>query len=112
MDGHDTNAKGNAMTTTGELRVGDNVNSPKCRKMFRGDLLTGDYCDLFVAQPTAKYTEHSVFSMGNGMIQLAIVQPYSGKLVDVSAPMPAACITRAGRSEVMGGYMHYWKPRN
>jgi hypothetical protein len=99
------------MTTTTELRVGDDINTQKCRKMFRGDLLTGDYCDLFLSQPTAKYTEHSVFSLGNGYIQLAIVQPFSGKLIDVSAPMPAKCITKAGRSEVMGGYMQYWKPK-
>lgn len=96
---------------TNEITVGDNINTFKCRQMFRGDLLTGDYADMFSARPTARYTQHSVFSLGKGLVQLAVIQPFSGKITDVSAPMPASCITKAGRSEVMGGYMQYWKPK-
>jgi hypothetical protein len=89
-----------------EIRVGDNINSRKCHRMWRGELLTGDY-----STPGVKHTNRVVYSLGNGMIQLAAVQPFSGKIVDVSAPMPAAWITQAGRSPYMSSFMQYWKPR-
>lgn len=95
------------MKTANEIRVGDNINSRKCYRMYRGELLTGDY----MARET-KHTGRVIYSLGNGLIQLADVQEFSGKITDVSAPIPAKAITKAGRSPYMSSYIQYWKPQN
>lgn len=95
------------MKTNVELRVGDNINTRKFHKGYRGELLSGDY----MGRETL-HTGRVIYSLGNGTIQVADVQCYSGKITDVSAPIPARQITKAGRSPYMNSFIQYWKPAN
>lgn len=95
------------MTTNSELRVGDNINTRKFYKGYRGELVSGNYNDR-----DTQHTGRVVYSLGNGTIQVADVQEFSGKIIDVSAPIPARQITKAGRSPYMNSYIQYWKPAN
>lgn len=90
------------------IKTGENIGGRKWHKNYCGELKTAG-----IRSGECRSTGYHVFSIGGGMIQLATIAPWTGLAVDVSAPMPAASIVKAGVVNVSQSHrVQCWKPAN